>query len=115
MLDFSALANLVTQQKTFDRGVFVTLHSTAGLRTLTAETGMLEVRRALKLCDGVFVHSLNDVEVLEAFKVRKNVNFLPNPQAQSQSGESAVGDQVELVADYLLRKMTFAIARGNSG
>ena len=113
MLDFSALAKLVTQQKALHRAVFVTLHSTADLQALTAETGMLEVRRALKSCEGIFVHAMDDVRNLEAFKVRKNVSYLPNPESKTQFDQSASRDQGGSIADYMLRKMAFAIAVGD--
>ena len=101
MLDFSALAKLVTQQKKLNRHVFVTLHSTADLRALTHVSGMLEIRGALKSCDGIFVHSISDVMNLETFKMRKNVNFLPRPTTKNE---------FESIANYLLRKIKFATA-----
>ena len=110
--ELSALAKLVTQQKELNRAVFVMLHSTAGLSTLTAETGMLDVRVALKLCDGIFVHAMNDVKNLEVFKVRKNVNLLPLTKPTTHFDRSAAGGEAELDANYLTRKIAFAVAKG---
>ena len=108
----SALAKLVTQQKKLNRAVFIMLHSTAGLPARMAETGMLDVRVALKSCDGIFVHSMNDVKNLEAFNVRKNVNLLPIPESRTHFDQSAAGGETELDANYLTRKIAFAVASG---
>ena len=115
MFELPALATLVKQQKKLNRHVFVTFHSTAVLAALNAETGALEIRAALKSCDGIFLHSMNAVKNLEAFKVRKNVSFLPGLELQHQVGKSVAGDSSVVIANYLMRKMAFAIARGNSG
>ena len=110
MFVLHALATLVTQQKKLGRHVFILFHATESLTKLIAETGALEIRAALKSCDGIFVHSMSDVKNLEAFKVRRNVNFLPSPESQPQSHQSAIGNRAELIANYLTRKMAFAIA-----
>ena len=107
-----ALARLISQQKKLNRHVFVLLHSSGELATLAVETGQLEIRRALKYCDGIFVHSMHDVKNLDAFKVRKNVNFLPHPKLQTQFEALAAGDSITMNANYLLRKMASAIADG---
>ena len=114
MFELSALVRLVTEQKKLHRHVFAMLHSTAELSALTVDTGMLEIRAALKACDGIFVHAMGDVKNLEAFKVRKNVNFLPLPELQTQAGKLVGRAQFETIANYLLRKMAFAIASRRS-
>lgn len=105
----SALANLVIQQKKLNRAVFVMLRSSEELRTITMETGMLDVKLALKSCDGIFVQSMLDVKTLEAFNVRRNVNFLPGSPTRTQLniGNS---DEVERNANQLMRKIAFAAA-----
>ena len=113
MFELHALATLITRQKKLDRHVFILFHATKNLAGLNAETGALEIRVALKSCAGIFVHSMNDVKSLEAFKVRKNVSFLPRPEPRSQVNKSAGGDQAERVANYLMRKVAFAITRGD--
>ena len=112
MYELSALAALVTQQKSINRHVFVTFHSTAGFQSLPDNANLLEIRRALKSCDGIFVHSMNDVRILEAFKVRKYVLFLPNPGAQPQLDRSATSVRAELVSNYFFQRLAFAIANG---
>jgi glycosyltransferase involved in cell wall biosynthesis len=107
MFEMPALARLVTGQKELNRHVFLVLHSTSCLSALTLETGMLEVRRTLKSCDGIFVYCMDDVTNLAAFKVRKNVHFLPGSELRSLTGGAEV-------ADYFLRKMTFAMACGGA-
>ena len=112
MYELSALAELLTQQKNLNRHVFVTFHSTAALQSLTDDAGSLKIRSALKSCDGIFVHSMHDVTILEAFKVRKNVLFLPNPGAQPQFDRSATSARAALVSNYFFQRMAFAIANG---
>ena len=112
MYELSALAALVTQQKSLKRHVFVTFHSTEALKSFTDTAGLLEIRGALKSCDGIFVHSEHDVRILEAFKVRKNVLFLPNPGAQPQSDRTATGARAALVSNYFFQRIAFAIANG---
>ena len=98
MFKLSALAQLVLQQKSINRHVFVAFQSTTAIQSLSPGTGMLEIRRALKSCDGIFVRTMRDGKILEGFKVRKNVNFLPS--------------RVDQAADlgYMLKKIMFAIA-----
>lgn len=112
-LEWAALANIITQQKHLHRHVFVTLHSTEQLPALLSTTG-IEVKGALRACDGIFVHSINDVKKLDAFQVRKNVNFVPNLALRTQMDKTPDRDQVEMIADHMFRKMAFAIARGSS-
>ena len=109
-----ALARLISQQKKLNRHVFVMLHASGELATLTAETGLLEIRRALKSCDGIFVHSMLDVNNLDAFKVRKNVSYLPIPVRHTQLDEPPVDDQFDSTENYFLRKIVFTISRGAS-
>lgn len=93
------LARLVARQRQLGRQVFLTLHSTQdllGLRAIDA----LEIRAALKSCNGIFVHSMRDVANLESFKVRRNVSFVPEQDA----GEA-----------YLSGKMAWLMAVGASG
>ena len=99
MFSLSALARLVVHQKRMNRHVFVAFHSTTAIQSLAPGADMLEIRRALKSCDGIFVHATRDEKILESFKVRKNVNFLPGQL-----------DQAAAVSGYMLQKMTFAIA-----
>ncbi|MCY7388067.1 MAG: glycosyltransferase, partial [Burkholderiales bacterium] len=99
MFSLPALARLVAHQKSINRHVFVAFHSTAAIQSLASGADMLEIRHALKSCDGIFVHTMRDAKILESFKVRKNVNFLPSRL-----------DQVVAVSGYMLQKMTFAIA-----
>ena len=73
---------------------------------------MQDIQIALKACDGIFVHGLADAKNLEAFKIRKNVHFLPTPRLKSQPGDFVNPQSCELVANHLLRKMAFAIATG---
>ena len=114
MFGLSALANLITQQKKLGRHLFVTFHATAGLALLTVDMGMLEIRRALKSCDRIFVHNMKDVKNLEAFKVRNNVDFLLMPEMQSRLDKSLSVDQNGCIANYFLRKIAFVIASGGS-
>ena len=114
MFGLSALANLITQQKKLGRHLFVTFHATAGLALLTVDMGMLEIRRALKSCDRIFVHNMKDVKNLEAFKVRNNVDFLLMPEMQSRLDKSLSVDQNGYIANYFLRKIAFVIASGGS-
>ena len=107
-----ALARLISQQKKLNRHVFVMLHASGELATLSAETGLLEIRRALKSCDGIFVHSMHDAKNLDAFKVRKNVNFLPITKLQTQFEALLASDSITMNANYLRQKMAFAIADG---
>ena len=102
MFKLSALAQLVLHQKSINRHVFVAFQSTTAIQSLSPGTGMLEIRRALKSCDGIFVRTMRDAKILEGFKVRKNVNFLPS--------------RVDQAADlgYMLKKITFAIARAEA-
>lgn len=74
------LAGLVRGQRQLGRQVFVTLDSTHDLLALRAGDA-LEIRAALKSCNGIFVHSTRDVANLESFKVRKNVSFVPEGDA----------------------------------
>ncbi len=113
MFELSALAILIKKQKELDRHVFILFHATKSLAGLNSGAGALEIRVALKSCAAIFVHSMNDVKTLEAFKVRKNVSFLPRPEPQLQVNKSTGGDQAEIVAYYLMRKLAFAIARGD--
>ena len=114
MFELSQLSCLVLQQKQMHRQVFVILHSAGNLPTLTADTGRLQIRAALKACDGVFVHAMDDVKTLEVFNVRKNVHFLPKPALRLQVGESVADDEAEIIADYFLRKIALAIASGGT-
>ena len=114
IFDLSSLARLVTQQNILYRHVFAVLHSTAELSALNVDTGMLEIRAALKACSGIFVHAMVDVKNLEAFKVRKNVNFLPKAECEAQVDKLVSCSQIESIADYLLRKIAFAIANRSS-
>jgi hypothetical protein len=91
--------------------VFVTLHDTAGLADQTTNVAMLEVRPALKSCAGIFVHAISDVNALDAFGIKKRVNFLPSIASQYQPDQlqnDAYDHQ--LMVDYFLKKMRFAIA-----
>ena len=97
MFKLSALAQLVLQQKSINRHVFVAFQSTTAIQSLAPGTDMLEIRRALKSCDGIFVHNIRDAKILEAFKVRKNVNFLP------------IGVDQAAASGYMLQKMTLAV------
>ena len=108
-----ALARLISQQKKLNRHVFVMLHSSGELATLSVETGLLDIKRALKSCDGIFVHSMHDVKNLDAFKVRRNVSFLPQPESATDFNHSTVGGEAELSANYLTRKIALAIASGD--
>ncbi len=113
MFEWHALATLITGQKKLNRHVFILCHAMKSLARLSSGTGSLEIRVALKSCDGIFVHSINDVKNLGAFKVRKNVSFLPSPEWQTQFNKSSGDDQAELVANYLIRKVSFATACGD--
>ena len=104
------LSRLITQQKALGRHVFITLHSTAAFTVGTPVASMLEIRGALKICDGVFVHSIDDLNSLDSYKL-KNVHFLPMPSLKRQN-EHAESADVKLVTNYFLGKMAFAIARG---
>ena len=114
MFGLLALAKLVVTQKKLNRHVFVTLHSTAELAALTAEAGMLEIRGAMKSCDGIFVHAMNDVKNLGAFKVRKNVYFLPKLGMKPRNGDASVSDMGKSNVNYFLRKIAFAITSVDS-
>ena len=99
MFSLSALAQLVTHQKSITRYVFVAFHSTTAIQSLAPGADMLEIRRALKSCNGIFVHTMRDAKILESFTVKRNVNFLPSRV-----------DQAAAVSGYMLQKMSFAIA-----
>ena len=109
-IELSSLVGLVTQQKKLQRHVFVILHSCIELSSLTAETGLLETRVALKACDGIFVYAMSEIKNLGAFKITKNVNFLSKIELQCLDGKSVRGDQAELHANYFLNRVAFAIA-----
>ena len=106
-----ALAKLIVQQKALGRYVFITLHSSAELSAVTMESGRLEIRGAFKICDGIFVHSADDLKNLELFKILRNVHFLPMQSLKGQN-ERANSGGVHLVANYFLGKIAFAVARG---
>ena len=114
LFELPALAKLVTQQKGLSRHVFVMLDSAADLSALTIDMPMLEIRAALKSCDGIFVNTMVDAKILEGFKVRKNVNFLPNQLPESQIGRLLDGNHGENTTTYFLRKLAFAITRDGS-
>ena len=105
-----ALARLILQQKKLNRHVFVMLHSSGELATLSVVSGLLEIKRALKSCDGIFVHSMLDVKNLDAFKVRKNVSYVPTPVRRTQLDEPPVDGQFGSIGNYFLRKIVFAIS-----
>ncbi len=109
MFDWSALSRLVLMQKSANRRVFVTLHTTDGLGALTVDTGMLEVRLALKSCDAIFVHTMNAVTALEAFGVKKRVCYVPHADLLHQSHERQPSSS-GLMVDYLVQRMQLAIA-----
>lgn len=100
LFPLESLARLLTWQQKLERHVFVTFHSTGNFARLGAADAP-EVRAALKACDGIFVHSIEDVRNLEIFKVRKNVSFVPKPQSCG-------------AAAYLFGKMAISLATGGS-
>ena len=110
MFEVSALAELVSQQQKLNRSVFVIFNSTDGQTALTAEIGGLEIKRALKSCDGIFVHTLSDVKMLNAFNIRRNVSVLPTTAIASPKEQSASDYCDALIADYFLRKLAIAVA-----
>ena len=71
MFKLSALAQLAAHQKSVNRHVFIAFKSTTAIQSLAPGTDMLEIRRALKSCDGIFVHIMRDAKILEAFKVSR--------------------------------------------
>lgn len=108
MFDYSALAQLITKQKELGRYVFITLHSTANLPTLTGGTDGVTLRSALRACNGIFVQSMADVQNLEEIQVRKNVNFLP--RVQTPYARIATDVDNDFVARYFMQKIASAIA-----
>ena len=110
MFALSALAELVAQQQKLNRYVFVVFNSIGSEPTFPSKADMLEVRRVLKTCDGIFVHSLADVKILDAFNIRKNVSLLPIAEIQPALREFIDTNHDALRADYFLRKMVIAIA-----
>ena len=99
MLPPQRLARLVGTQRQLGRQVFVRLDSTEDFLSLRA-VDALEIRAALKSCNGIFVHAMRDVVNLESFKLRRNVSFVP----RREGGEA-----------YLFGKMAWLMAVGRAG
>ena len=57
---------------------------------------------------------MNDVKNLEAFKIRKNVHFLPNLDVNFLTGDTTNSNMGKSMANYFLRKITFAITNSDS-
>lgn len=95
----ASLARLVVDQKQLGREVLLTFHSTAALAGVDpADT--VAVRAALKACAGIFVHTMQDVQNLDRFNVRRNVSLVPAPAGMD--GGAA--------ASYIVGRMTAALA-----
>lgn len=72
--DFQALAGFLQEMVATGRRVYITMHAT----TDTATKRLGQIAAPLRLCDGVFVHSLNDVAALEHIGVKANVEIFPH-------------------------------------
>ena len=114
MFTWLALATLVGQQKMRLRQVFVIFQHGVDLLAAAGETGKLSLQSALKSCDGIFVHSMDDVKNLEAHRVRRNVHFLPTPGSRRPHIGPATNDGAELQASYFQQTLEFATARGRA-
>jgi len=72
--DFTMLSRFIENQVNAGRRVFVALHST---RDPSEVKRLILLSDAFVLCDGVLVHTMNDVAVLSKIGVKSNVHLLP--------------------------------------
>jgi hypothetical protein len=99
VLGLPLLAELIVQQKALGRHVFVTLASVDAFGEVQGGA-VLDIRAAFKSCDGILVHSVQDLRRLENFKLRKNLSWMPS---------GAICSAGRLSGD-LLRKVAFTLS-----
>lgn len=102
--DFSSFASFLQLMNFNGIRVYITFHSTFDP---SDSKRLVVLKDSLSICDGLIVHSMNDVNVLKKYGLADNVNFLPQGILEIKPSEIASG--LSFKEEYVIATYGFAL------